>query len=69
MNNQQTTNKQQTQDAAPKIERTGRPMWQVSLRASLQRGRKKLKARLYASALEHCPACQPQALALRSDGV
>jgi hypothetical protein len=55
MNNQQTAPNQQI---TPKVQRTGRPLWQVSLKASLQRGRKKLKARLYANALQHCPACQ-----------
>jgi hypothetical protein len=43
-------------DAAPKIQPTGRPLWQVSLKASLQRRRKRRQARLYASALQHCPA-------------
>jgi hypothetical protein len=62
MNNQQAPKQQskdqQTHAAAPKVEPTGRPLWQVSLKASLQRRRKRLKASLYASALQHCPAFQ-----------
>jgi len=54
-------NNQQTHEPPPKIELTGRPMWQVSLRASVQRGRKRLRARMYANALKHCPAFQTPA--------
>ncbi len=36
---------------AANVKGIGRPMWQVSLRASLQRGRKRLKAMLCAAAL------------------
>jgi hypothetical protein len=52
-----------------KVKVIGRPMWQVSLKASVQRGRKRLKemlcasvAKLCASILEHCASCEPQVL-------
>jgi hypothetical protein len=35
----------------PAVEVIGRPMWQVSLKASVQRGRKRLKAMLCGAAL------------------
>jgi hypothetical protein len=35
----------------PAVEVIGRPMWQVSLKASVQRGRKRLRAMLCAAAL------------------
>jgi len=45
-----------------KIQRavTGRPMWQVSLKASIQRGQKRLRAMLCAIALKQCAPCQAQ---------
>jgi hypothetical protein len=55
-------NNQQTREPAPKVEVTGRPMWQVSLKASVQRGRKRLKATLCAGVLKGCASCQPQVL-------
>jgi hypothetical protein len=36
-------NTQQTYEPEGKVEVTGRPMWQVSLMASIQRGQKRLK--------------------------
>ena len=53
-------NSQQACEAAAKVEVTGRPMWQVSLRASVQRGQKRLKAKL--GALKQCVPGQPQVL-------
>ncbi len=44
-------NIQQARKPAAKVEVIGRPMWQVSLKASVQRGRKRLKAMLCAAAL------------------
>ena len=48
-----------------RVKVTGRPLWQVSLRASLQRGRKRFKAMLCASVaklcarvLKHCRQCE-----------
>jgi len=41
---------------------TGRPMWQVSLKASIQRGRKRFKAAFCAIALKQCAPCRPQVL-------
>ena len=55
-------NHQPTREPALKVALTGRPKWQVSLKASVQRGRKRLKAVLCAALSEHCASCQPQAL-------
>ena len=52
-------NIQQALKPVAKVEVIGRPVWQVSLRASLQRGRKRLKAILCASV---CASCGPQVL-------
>ena len=52
-------NIQQALKPAAKVEVIGRPMWQVSLRASLQRGKKRLKAMLCASV---CLSCGSQVL-------
>ncbi len=59
----------QARQPALKVEVIGRPMWQVSLKASVQRGRKRLKAmlcasvaKLRASVLKHCASCGPQVL-------
>jgi hypothetical protein len=41
---------------------TGRPMWQVGLKASIQRGQKRFKAVLCAVALKQCAPCRPQVL-------
>ncbi len=59
---EQVMNSQQACEPAAKVEVTGRPMWQVSLRASVQRGQKRLKARLRARVLKQCPPGQPQVL-------
>jgi hypothetical protein len=55
-------NIQQLRLPAANVKVIGRPPWQVSLRASIQRGRKRLKAMLCASVLKHCASCEPQAL-------
>jgi hypothetical protein len=62
-------NIQQLREPAAKVKVIGRPMWQVSVRASLQRRRKSLKAmlcasvaKLCASVLKHCTSCGPQVL-------
>ena len=62
-------NNQQLRQPAAKVKVIGRPMWQVSVRASLQRGRQRLKAmlcasvaELCASVLKHCASCGPQVL-------
>jgi hypothetical protein len=52
----------QTRELTPQATFIGRPHWQVSLKASLQRGRKRLKATLCATVLRSCAACQQQAL-------
>jgi hypothetical protein len=44
-------NIQQLRVLAANVKVIGRPLWQVSLRASVQRGRKRLKAMLCAAAL------------------
>jgi hypothetical protein len=48
---EQVMNIQELRLPAANVKVIGRPMWQVSLRASLQRGRKRLKAMLCAAAL------------------
>jgi hypothetical protein len=53
---------QLTRERAAKVAPIGRPHWQVSLKASVQRGRKRLKAALYAALSRFCASCQPQAL-------
>jgi hypothetical protein len=53
---------QLTRERAAKVALTGRPKWQVSLKASVQRGRKRLKAVLCAALSRLCASCQPQAL-------
>ena len=55
-------NSQQAREPAAKVEVTGRPMWQVSLMASVQRAHKRLKARLGARILDECAPRRPQAL-------
>jgi hypothetical protein len=47
---------------AAKAKVTGRPMWRVSLRAAVQRGRRRIKVLFCAAALKHCAACGPQVL-------
>ena len=55
-------NIQQARKPAAKVKVTGRPLWQVSLRASIQRGGKRLKTMLCAAALKQCAPCGPQVL-------
>ena len=40
---EQAMNTQQAYEPEDKVDVTGRPMWQVSLMASIQRGQKRLK--------------------------
>jgi hypothetical protein len=57
-------NHQETPQPASRPKLTGRPLWQVSLKASVQRIRKRRRAKLYAAVRTHCAACQPRALEL-----
>jgi len=55
-------NNQLAREGAPKAALTGRPKWQVSLKASVQRGRKRVKAVLCVALSRLRASCQPQAL-------
>jgi hypothetical protein len=50
------------QQARKPVKVVGRPLWQVSLMASIRRGQKRVKAMFCATALKHCAACGPQVL-------
>ena len=46
-------------EPAAEVKVIGRPLWQVSLKAWVQRGRKRLKAMWCAAALKQCAKCGP----------
>lgn len=55
-------NHQQARESTLKVVPVGRPSWQVSLRASVQRARKRLRTVFWGSALKDYAEYGPQAL-------